>query len=52
MYGSKVYPMKYVFGNSGLHWSIKKWCKILNTKISLYFIIQQINLVIAKISNK
>ena len=32
IYGSKVYPMKYVFGNSGLHWPIKKWCKILNTK--------------------
>ena len=24
MYGSKVYPMKYVFGNSGLHWSVIK----------------------------
>ena len=32
MYGSKVYPMKYVFGKSGLHWSVDKWCKILDKK--------------------
>ena len=30
MYGSINYPMKYVYGSSGLNWSIEKWCRIID----------------------
>ena len=31
-YNSHNLPNKYILGNSGLHWSVSKWCSILNKK--------------------